>query len=64
MSIRGIASTKEIAVVLDESGNIHKNSSCRYFAIDGYRCFKSDFKKTSALYRRENKIREEKTLAT
>lgn len=46
---------KEIYVFLDESGHIHKNSSCRYFAIGGWCCCAESAQKIKALYKRRNK---------
>lgn len=47
--------TKHIMVYLDESGNIHKNSRCRYCAIGGFCCEREQSSKINSLYKRANK---------
>lgn len=44
-----------IFVYLDESGSIHKNSKCKYFAVGGYFTFYKDKNKITSLYKKINK---------
>lgn len=46
---------KHIMVYLDESGNIHKNSRNRYFAIGGFCCDKEALQKIKSSYKCANK---------
>lgn len=46
---------KHIMVYLDESGNIHKNSRNRYYAIGGFCCDKEALQKIKSSYKRANK---------
>lgn len=46
---------KHIMVYLDESGHIHRNSKCQYFAIGGFCCRAEDDQKIKSLYKRMNK---------
>ncbi|WP_317300746.1 DUF3800 domain-containing protein [Allobaculum stercoricanis] len=47
--------SKHLMVYLDESGNIHRNSRCRYFAIGGFCCSIENNQKIKSLYKRANK---------
>lgn len=46
---------KTVKVYLDESGQMHKNSNCNYFAIGGYMCFPNDDIKINNEFKRKNK---------
>lgn len=46
---------KTVKVYLDESGQMHKNSNCNYFAIGGYMCFPKDDIKINNEFKRKNK---------
>lgn len=54
---------KNLYLILDESGNLHKNSSNRYFIIGGYLTdnalkARQTFKKELSVYRKENSIKD------
>lgn len=60
---------KEVYVFLDESGHIHKNSNCNFFAIGGFMCLKQDKNKIKSTYKKKTytikknkKIKREKEL--
>ena len=46
--------TKTIYIFLDESGAIHHNNPCKYFAIGGYFVELEDKNKVKHLYKRYN----------
>lgn len=55
--------TKEIKVYLDESGQMHKNSNCDFFAIGGYMCLPNDDIKIKNSFKKKNKeIKEQKNI--
>lgn len=56
--------TKTIYIFLDESGAIHHNNPCKYFAIGGYFVELEDKNKVKHLYKRYNyKIKKKKNLS-